>query len=110
MSLKMSFRLVMLNRIPRFFPQRHYATSLAEYESLYEILECDPTSSKTEIRESWLRLSMMHHPDLNQDSPEANEKFLKIKACCKSIFLLEGMLHATCFKCLGKTLTLHKIY
>lgn len=79
----MSFRLVMFNRIPRFFPQRHYATSLAEYESLYEILECDPTSSKTEIRESWLRLSMMHHPDLNQDSPEANEKFLKIKDAYK---------------------------
>ena len=32
------------------------------------------------IREAWLKLSMLHHPDLNKDNPEeAQEKFMEIK-------------------------------
>jgi len=79
----MSIRLVMFNRIPRFFPRRQYATSLKDYESLYDLMEVEPSCTKTEIRESWLRLSMMYHPDLNKDSEEAKEKFMKIKDAYK---------------------------
>jgi len=79
----MSIQLGMFNRIPRFFPQRQYATSLKEYETLYDLMEVEPSCTKTEIRESWLRLSMMYHPDLNKDSEEAKEKFMKIKDAYK---------------------------
>ena len=78
---------------------RSMATRLKDYVSLYDILEISPECTKvcitlsgflhtkiieidilqTEIREAWLRLSMLHHPDLNKDNPESNEKFMEIK-------------------------------
>jgi len=62
---------------------RFYATSLKDYETLYDILEIDPSASKTEVRESWLKLSMQYHPDLNNDSEAAREMFMKIKDAYK---------------------------
>ena len=58
---------------------RTMATNLKDYTSHYDMLEIHPESTKTEIREAWLRLSMQYHPDLNKDNPEANEKFMEIK-------------------------------
>eukprot|EP00088_Acartia_fossae_P020679 TRINITY_DN2221_c0_g1_i1.p1 TRINITY_DN2221_c0_g1~~TRINITY_DN2221_c0_g1_i1.p1 ORF type:complete len:285 (-),score=41.18 TRINITY_DN2221_c0_g1_i1:94-948(-) len=78
----MSLR-ILSGYVPRFSFRRFYATSLKDYESLYEIMEVEPTATKTEIRESWLRLSMMYHPDLNKDSEDAKEKFMKIKEAYK---------------------------
>ena len=37
------------------------------------------SSRQTEIREAWLKLSMLHHPDLNKDNEAAKEKFMEIK-------------------------------
>jgi len=56
---------------------------MKEYESLYELMEVEPSATKTEIREAWLRLSMQYHPDLNKDSEEAKDKFLRIKDAYK---------------------------
>jgi len=79
----MSLRFLLQQRIPRFFVRRHFATSMKEYESLYDVLEVEPGATKTEIREAWLRLTMKYHPDLNKDSEEANEKFIRIKDAYK---------------------------
>jgi len=78
----MSIRLLCKRFSPRLFVYRSYAQSLKEYETLYEVLECNPEASKSEIRESWLRLSMQYHPDLNE-AEDAKEKFLKIKEAYK---------------------------
>ena len=37
------------------------------------------SSHQTEIREAWLKLSMLYHPDLNKDNESAREKFMEIK-------------------------------
>jgi len=63
--------------------RRLYSTRLKEYDTLYDLLETSPEATKTEIRENWLRLSMQYHPDLNKDSPEAQEKFVKIREAYK---------------------------
>ena len=38
------------------------------------------SSRQTEIREAWLKLSMLHHPDLNKDNEAAKEKKMREKA------------------------------
>jgi len=59
---------------------RGMATQLKDYHSLYDVLGIPAECTKTEIREAWLKLSMLHHPDLNKDNPEeAQEKFMEIK-------------------------------
>ena len=55
------------------------ATKLKDFTSYYDILEIPPECTKTEIREAWLKLSMLYHPDLNKDNPETVEKFMEIK-------------------------------
>jgi len=62
---------------------RAMATKLKDYVSHYEILEVNGECTKTEIREAWLRLSMMYHPDLNKDNEEATKKFMEIKESYK---------------------------
>jgi hypothetical protein len=59
------------------------ATELKDFESHYDTLEISPECTKTEIRESWLRLSMLYHPDLNTGDEKATEKFVKIKEAYK---------------------------
>eukprot|EP00090_Calanus_glacialis_P041531 TRINITY_DN7347_c0_g1_i1.p1 TRINITY_DN7347_c0_g1~~TRINITY_DN7347_c0_g1_i1.p1 ORF type:complete len:296 (-),score=82.84 TRINITY_DN7347_c0_g1_i1:88-879(-) len=59
------------------------ATKLKDYVSHYEILEVNGECTKTEIREAWLRLSMMYHPDLNKDNEEATKKFMEVKESYK---------------------------
>jgi len=62
---------------------RAMATKLKDYVSHYDILEVTPECTKTEIRESWLRLSMLYHPDLNKEDDEATKKFMEIKESYK---------------------------
>jgi len=81
--MRMLVRLLSRQLPTRSIALRFYATSLKEYETLYDVMEIDPSASKTEVRESWLRLSMMYHPDLNKDSESAREMFIKIKDAYK---------------------------
>jgi len=62
---------------------RAMATRLKDYESHYDIMGITPESTKTEIREAWLKLSMLYHPDLNKDNEEATNKFMEIKESYK---------------------------
>jgi DnaJ-class molecular chaperone len=43
-----------------------------------QILGVSITASQAEIRESFRRLALKHHPDRNKNSEEAKQKFLKI--------------------------------
>ncbi len=45
----------------------------------YEVLEVSKTASEVEIKKSFRRLAMRHHPDRNPDNKEAEEKFKEIK-------------------------------
>jgi len=62
---------------------RSMATKWMEYTSHYDTLEVHPECTKTEIREAWLKLSMLYHPDLNKDNEEATNKFMEIKEAYK---------------------------
>jgi len=52
---------------------------IKDYVSHYDTLEVVPGCTKTEIRESWLRLSMLYHPDLNKGNKEATRMFMAVK-------------------------------
>lgn len=62
---------------------RAMATKWLAFTSHYDTLEVHPECTKTEIRESWLKLSMLYHPDLNKDNKEATNKFMEIKEAYK---------------------------
>lgn len=47
-------------------------------KSYYEILEVDENATSDEIKRSYRRLSMIHHPDKNNNSKESIEKFQEI--------------------------------
>lgn len=49
-------------------------------KSLYDILEVDKNASIDEIKRSYKKLSMNHHPDRNQGSKESEEKFKEISS------------------------------
>ena len=44
----------------------------------YELLEVSRTSTADEIKKSYRRLALEHHPDKNPDNPEAEEKFKEL--------------------------------
>ena len=47
--------------------------------SLYDVMKIQPTATKAEIRKSYLKLSVLLHPDRNQDDEQANDKFNDLK-------------------------------
>jgi DnaJ-class molecular chaperone len=47
-------------------------------DSFYSILEVGENASPEEIKKSYRRLSMKHHPDKNKNDPESTNKFQKI--------------------------------
>ena len=44
----------------------------------YETLGLEPGASQDEIKKSFRRLAMKHHPDKNKNSEESRQKFMKI--------------------------------
>jgi len=50
-----------------------------ETEGPWGILGLSPGASSSEIKKAYRRLSLQYHPDHNQDDPEAEEHFLKIR-------------------------------
>lgn len=49
-------------------------------KDLYKILDVDKDASQEEIKKSYRKLSMKHHPDKNPDNKEAENKFKEISA------------------------------
>ena len=47
-------------------------------ESYYNLLEIPETSDADTIKKSYRKLSMLHHPDKNNNSQESKERFQKI--------------------------------
>ena len=45
----------------------------------YKLLELEPGASEEDIKKAWKRLARVHHPDLNQDDPDAQKRFVRIK-------------------------------
>ena len=48
--------------------------------NFYEILEVPRTATQDEIKKSYRSLAFKHHPDKNQNNPEAESKFKQINA------------------------------
>jgi DnaJ-class molecular chaperone len=53
--------------------------------SYYNILEVNDNASPDEIKKAYRRLSMLHHPDKNSNSPESKEKFQKISEAYETL-------------------------
>jgi curved DNA-binding protein len=49
-----------------------------EYKDYYKILGVDKDASAKEIKKSFRRLARQHHPDVNPDDPQAEERFKEI--------------------------------
>jgi len=69
---------------PHLFQERLYiiarTLNLCDEESdCYRILEVDRTATEEEIKRSFRRLSLKHHPDVNPDDPEASRRFQDIR-------------------------------
>jgi curved DNA-binding protein len=47
---------------------------------LYAVLGVPPTASAEEVRRSYRRLALQHHPDLHDGDPQAEERFREIAA------------------------------
>jgi len=54
-------------------------------DSYYKILEVNENASPEEIKKSYRRLSMLHHPDKNKNNIESTEKFQKISEAYETL-------------------------
>lgn len=54
-------------------------------DNFYNILEVPETASADEIKKAYRRLSLIHHPDKNNNSPESATKFQKISEAYETI-------------------------
>ena len=45
------------------------------YKDYYKLLGVSKTASQDEISKAFKKLARKHHPDLNQNDPEAEKKF-----------------------------------
>ena len=54
-------------------------------ENFYEILEMPETANLDEIKKSYRRLSMMYHPDKNNNNPDSTAKFQKISEAYETL-------------------------
>lgn len=48
------------------------------HKNPYEIMEVSPSASKDEIRKSYYRLVKIYHPDVNDNTPEAEQRMKEI--------------------------------
>ena len=54
-------------------------------DNFYNILEVPETAAIDEIKKSYRRLSLIHHPDKNNNSPESAQKFQKISEAYETL-------------------------
>jgi DnaJ-class molecular chaperone len=56
----------------------NFLNTSGDPNSFYSVLEVSETASQDDIKKSYRRLSMLHHPDKNGNSQESKEKIQKI--------------------------------
>jgi DnaJ family protein B protein 4 len=54
-------------------------------DNLYEALEVRENASQDEIKKAYRKLSLLYHPDRNNNSPESTSKFQKISVAYETI-------------------------
>lgn len=54
-------------------------------DSYYKILEVAENASQDEIKKAYRKMSLMHHPDKNKNSPESVSKFHKINEAYETL-------------------------
>ena len=53
-------------------------TRFREFKDYYKILSVAENSTDTEIKKSYRKLALEHHPDHNKNDPNSEEKFKQI--------------------------------
>jgi DnaJ-class molecular chaperone len=53
---------------------------------LYQLLGVSKTATKDEIRKSYRRLALKHHPDKNPNDPQAADNFAKLDKAYKILY------------------------
>ena len=54
-------------------------------DNLYNVLELNDNASQEEIKKSYRRLSLLFHPDRNNNSPESTVRFQKISSAYETL-------------------------
>jgi curved DNA-binding protein CbpA len=67
-----------LIRYPAFYHSIRFAPYSSRVENLYDVLKVKPTASRGAIRAAYVELSKEYHPDINPNSPTANERFIQL--------------------------------
>ena len=49
-----------------------------EYKDYYKVLGVEKTATEKEIKQAFRRLARQHHPDVNPNDPQAEERFKEI--------------------------------
>ncbi|XP_039697700.1 dnaJ homolog subfamily C member 5B isoform X1 [Pteropus medius] len=65
-------------KMARNIPNQRQRTMSTSGEALYEILGLHKGASNEEIKKTYRKLALKHHPDKNPDDPAAAEKFKEI--------------------------------
>ncbi|XP_011362894.2 dnaJ homolog subfamily C member 5B isoform X2 [Pteropus medius] len=68
----------MPKKMARNIPNQRQRTMSTSGEALYEILGLHKGASNEEIKKTYRKLALKHHPDKNPDDPAAAEKFKEI--------------------------------
>ena len=61
----------------KIFANKKYGNTMAK-KDYYEVLGLQKGASENDIKRAYKRLASKHHPDKNQGSKEAEEKFKEI--------------------------------
>ena len=64
-------------------------------DDLYAILNVEKDATQEEIKKSYRKLSMRWHPDKNNDSKEASDKFKEISSAYAVFPILNNVINTT---------------
>lgn len=60
-----------------------HALQRSQSDNYYDVLELDKSASKADIKKTYRRLTLIHHPDKHADAP--NDKRMEEQELCKKI-------------------------
>ncbi|KAJ6634778.1 DnaJ like subfamily C member 30, mitochondrial [Pseudolycoriella hygida] len=79
-SMKCGERYNISSLLMFVFEKRNFSTGNALRKSHYEILGLSPKATQVDVKAAYYNLSKLYHPDKNEGSVEAAEKFRAINA------------------------------